>query len=337
MGGKPRQSNEDALRSLRDSVAPHGVPSGPAQHEPRTKHDKRIITVELREPAADEGWHWVEIDGPLRGIVDAEFLVGLTSLHECDTLRLQIDVDKNEFRIIQTVPRSHKGLSDKERRERIREIRKLERPKVDKPITHLDAAPPPGLRRVIGAVVAMIDGDLITWRAIDGGESATSTSPRASELSSGDSIKVVLQERDGKLEFIDFVAHTLESRPTVTEKPKLGELALDAMYNLEAGDVVDAWLSFDGIPGVDDAGREGKTRPAIFVAKRGTRVLLRGITDGENSYAKRLGTAAIRDWRDAGLKKPSVVMAYDQEVDIADVWVRRGRLTEFDRRHLRIG
>ena len=148
---------------------------------------------------------------------------------------------------------------------------------------------------------------------------------------------MVLQERDGNLEFVDFVAHTLESRPLTAQKPQLGELALDAMYNLEVGDVVDAWLSFDGIPGVDDAGREGKTRPAIFLAKRGTRVLLRGITDGENSYAKRLGTAAIRDWREAGLKKPSVVMSYDQEVDIADVWVRRGRLTEFDRRHLRIG
>jgi hypothetical protein len=313
------------------------VPSGPAGHEPRVKHDKRIITVELREPAGDEGWHWVEVDGPLRGVVDSEFLVGLPDLHECDTLRLQVDVGAREFRVIQTVPRSHKALTERQRRDRVREIRRLERPTTEKRITHLDAAPPPGLRRVIGATVELIDGQSITWRAIDGTESTTSSSPRAGELSAGDRIKVVQQERGGRLEFVDFVAHTLEIRPPTTEKPKLGELALDAMYNLEAGDVVDAWLSFDGIPGVDDAGREGKTRPAIFLAKRGTRVLLRGITDGENSYAKRLGTAAIRDWREAGLKKPSVVMAYDQEVDIADVWVRRGRLTEFDRRHLRIG
>jgi hypothetical protein len=193
------------------------------------------------------------------------------------------------------------------------------------------------LRRVIGAIVEMIDGNLITWRATDGDEAMNSASPRADELVAGQRINVVLQERDGALEFVDFVAHTLQPRPAIPPRPQLGELALDAMYNLEAGDVVDAWLSFDGIPGADDAGREGKTRPAIFIAKRGTRVLLRGITDGENSYAKRVGTAAIRDWRAAGLKKPSVVMVYDQEVDIADVWVRRGRLSEFDRRHLRIG
>jgi hypothetical protein len=132
------------------------------------------------------------------------------------------------------------------------------------------------------------------------------------------------------------VAHTLQAREDKPERPKLGELSLDAMYNLEAGDIVDAWLSFDGVPGADDVGREGKTRPAIFIAKRGTLVLLRGITDGESSYAQRQGTTPIRDWREAGLKKPSVVMTYDQEVDIADVWVRRGRLSEYDRRNLQI-
>jgi hypothetical protein len=135
------------------------------------------------------------------------------------------------------------------------------------------------------------------------------------------------------------VAHTLHARDDKPERPKLGELSLDAMYNLEAGDIVDAWLSFDGVPGADDAGREGKTRPAIFIAKRGTLVLLRGITDGESSYAQRQGTTPIRDWREAGLKKPSVVMTYDQEVDIADVWVRRGprRVTaELDHDAIRI-
>ena len=318
-------------------MAPHGVPKGPGIDAGRTKHDKRIVTIELREPAGDGAWHWVELNGGLRGVIDAEFLAELSDLRECDTLRLQIDIDATSFRILQTVPRSHRALDDKQRRERIREIRRTEAPKSAKKITHLESTPPPGLRRVIGAIVEMIDGNLITWRATDGDEAMNSASPRADELVAGQRINVVLQERDGILEFVDFVAHTLQPRPAIPPRPQLSELALDAMYNLEAGDVVDAWLSFDGIPGADDAGREGKTRPAIFIAKRGTRVLLRGITDGENSYAKRVGTAAIRDWRAAGLKKPSVVMVYDQEVDIADVWVRRGRLSEFDRRHLRIG
>ena len=340
MGRKPRLSNEEALKSLRDAVAPHGVPKGPAGHAPRDRHDKRIITIELREPAGDDGWHWVELEesskAPLRGIIDAELLLGLPDLHECDTLRVQIDIDATEFRLIQAVPRTHRTLTDKQRKERVREIRRSSVPKPEKKLTHLEAAPPPGLRRVLHAMVEMIDDNVITWRATDGDESMASTSTRANELSAGQKINVVLEEREGSLHFVDFVAHTLQHREPPVGKPKLGELALDAMYNLEPGDIVDAWLSFDGIPGADDAGREGKTRPAVFIAKRATRVLLRGITDGESSYAQRLGAAAIRDWREAGLKKPSVVMAYDQEVDIADVWVRRGRLSEFDRRALRV-
>jgi len=334
VGRKPRQSNEEALRALRNSLPASGTPNTGAS--PRDKRERRIITVELREPAADNGWHWVELQGSLRGVLDAEELVDQTNLHECDTLRVQVDVGRDDFRIVQVVPSTHKSLTDKERRERIREIRKQSRPKAEKKLTHLDAAPPPGMRRTIRAVVTMIDGDAITWRTEQGDESAVSRSPRAAELSAGQKINVVLQETDGAWQFVDFVAHTLQPRPALPGKPKLGELALDAMYSLEAGDIVDAWLSFDGAPGADDAGREGKTRPAIFIAKRGTLVLLRGITDGESSYAQRLGTTAIRDWQRAGLKKPSVVMAYDQEVDIADVWVRRGRLSEYDRRNLSI-
>lgn len=335
MGRKPRQSNNDALQALRNSLPASGSPQLHAA--PRDKRERRIITVELREQAADNGWHWAELGGPLVGVIDADDLVGQTNLNECDTFRIQVDVGRNDFSIVQIVPSTHRSLTDKERRERIREIRRLNRPKPEKRLTHLDAAPPPGLRRTIRAVVTMIDGDAITWQTDQGDESATSRSSRAAELSAGQKINVVLQERDGAWQFVDFVAHTLQPRPPQPDKPKLGELALDAMYNLEAGDIVDAWLSFDGIPGADDAGREGKTRPAIFVAKRGTLVLLRGITDGESSYAQRLGTTAIRDWREAGLKKPSVVMSYDQEVDIADVWVRRGRLSEYDRRNLSIG
>ena len=334
MGGKPRPSNDDALKSLRDSLPAAGENKGPTPA--RDKHDRRLVPVELRERAADGGWHWVARDGSLNGVLDAELLVGLGELRECDTLRIQVAVGRTEFSIIQVVPGSHKTLSDRDRRERIREIRRLNRPKPEKKLTHLDAAPPPGLRRVIRAVVQMIDGDKITWQTEQGDESATSVSKRAAELSAGQRINVVLQEVDGAWSFVDFVAHTLQTREEKPQRPALSELALDAMYNLEAGDIVDAWLSFDGVPGIEDSGRIGKTRPAIFIAKRGTFVLLRGITDGESSYAQRLGTTAIRDWERAGLKKPSVVMAYDQEVDIADVWVRRGRLSEYDRRNLSI-
>jgi hypothetical protein len=334
VGRKPRQSNDDALQALRASLPASGSTTHGAT--PRDKRERRIITAELREQAADGGWHWMELGGSLCGILDAEDLGERTDFQECDTLRVQVDLGRSDFRIVQVVPSSHKSPTDKERRERIREIRRQSRPRAEKKLTHLDSTPPPGLRRTIRAVVVAIDGASITWQTEQGDESTTSSSPRAAELSAGQKINVVLQETDGAWQFVDFVAHTLQPRPAQPGKPKLGELALDAMYNLEAGDIVDAWLSFDGVPGADDAGREGKTRPAIFIAKRGTLVLLRGITDGESSYAQRLGTTAIRDWREAGLKKPSVVMAYDQEVDIADVWVRRGRLSEFDRRNLRI-
>ncbi len=336
MGRTPRPSNEDALRALRESLpsAP-GTTSGPTPA--REKHERRIITVELREPAGDDGWHWVEHNGDLRGIIDAEDLANLGELHECDQLRVQVEVGRSEFRIMQVVPGSLRSLTDKQRRERVREIRRANKPREEKKVTHLNSLPPPGVRRVIRATVGMIDGSAVTWHAINGEETMTSASPRANELSAGQTISVVLEERDGTLHFVDFVAHTLHERVAPVGKPKLGELALDAMYNLEPGDVVDAWLAFDGTPGGDDIGREGKTRPAIFIAKRGTLLLLRGITDGEASYAKRLGMSAIRDWRDAGLKKPSVVMSHDQEVDIIDVWARRGRLSEFDRKNLGIG
>lgn len=335
MGGKPRKSNEEILKSLRDSVPP--VSPSKKEEPAQQKQDRKLIPVELREHAADGGWYWVSRDGSLRGVLDAEHLSGLGELRECDSLKVQVEIGRTEFSIVQVVPGSHRTLSDKDRRERIREIKRLTRPKPEKKLTHLDAAPPPGLRRTVRAVVRMIDGDHITWQTEQGDESMTSTSPRAAELTAGQQINVVLQELDGAFQFVDFVAHTLQAREDKPERPKLGELSLDAMYNLEAGDIVDAWLSFDGVPGADDVGRDGKTRPAIFIAKRGTLVLLRGITDGESSYAKRQGTTPIRDWRDAGLKKPSVVMTYDQEVDIADVWVRRGRLTEYDRRNLQIG
>ncbi|MBU3704765.1 MAG: hypothetical protein FGM42_10425, partial [Ilumatobacteraceae bacterium] len=247
MGGKPRQSNDDALRALRDSLPATGTPK--TAEPAREKHSRRVIGVELRGEAADGGWHWAEVDGRLSGVVDAELLVGLADLRECDTLRIQIDVSPTEFSIMQVVPNTHRTLDDKQRRERIREIKRLNRPKPDKKLTHLDAAPPPGSRRIIRAVVTMIDGDAITWQTEQGDESATSTSPRAAELSAGQRINVVLQEQNGAFVFVDFVAHTLQIREQQPERPRLGELALDAMYNLEPGDIVDAWLSFDGIPG----------------------------------------------------------------------------------------
>ena len=104
------------------------------------------------------------------------------------------------------------------------------------------------------------------------------------------------------------------------------------MYVLEPGDIVDAFLEFSGTPGAHDADRIGKTRPAVFIGKVNTNtLLLRGLTDGTGSYGQRAGNIAIRDWQEAGLKKPSVVQEKAQEVDIADVWVTRGKLSAFDR------
>ncbi|MFM7094754.1 MAG: hypothetical protein ACKOYL_09410, partial [Actinomycetota bacterium] len=120
MGGKPRQSNDDALRALRESLPASSTPKQPDTS--RNKTHRRFATIELRGHAADGGWHWVERDGSLSGVLDAEHLDGLGELRECDTLRIQVEVSRTEFSVIQVVPNTHRTFDDKQRRERIREI-----------------------------------------------------------------------------------------------------------------------------------------------------------------------------------------------------------------------
>ena len=295
---------------------------------------RRIVTVEFVERHDDSGWEWHEPQGGLAGTFTLEQLGGL-DIEATDTVRAQVEITGSTAVLLQIVPNSHKRLPDKQRKERLRELRRERTPAPEKKITHLDAAPPPGLRRVIAAGIDAIEGDRITWHALHGDESMTCTSPLATQLAAGQRINIVLQESNGGLEFLEIVPHTTAPRPQA-DKPKLSELQLDAMYHLEPGDIVDAFITFSGTPGIHDSGRDGKTRPAIFLAKRGTSVLLRGLTDGEGSYSQRRGSTPIRDWREAGLTKPSVVLLEDQEVDIADVWVKRGRLSNHDRTVLNI-
>ena len=335
MGKKPKPSNEEVLASLRSSVSPHVPIRFPAEKPAPSAATRRIVTVEFVERHDDGRWEWHEPDGGLTGTFVPEQLAGLDP-EIADTLRVQVAVANGSIELLAIVPNSHRRPADKQRKERMRELRRLRAPVVEKKITHLDAAPPPGLRRVIAAEIVAVDGELVSWRAVHGDEAMGCTSPRAPQLVAGQRVNVVLQEVGGALEFLEIVPHTTAPRPRA-DKPKLSELQLDAMYHLEPGDIVDAFITFTGTPGIHDSGRDGKTRPAIFLAKRGTSVLLRGLTDGEGSYSQRRGSTPIRDWREAGLTKPSVVLLEDQEVDIADVWVKRGRLSDHDRNVLGIG
>ena len=337
MGKKPKPSNDEVLASLRSSVSPHVPIRLSDDTTPASSLVRRIITVEFVERGNDGTWEWHEPHGDLAGIITPEQLGQLDSLdiEPADTVRAQVEIMASMVVLRQIVPNSHKRLPDKQRKDRLRELRRERTPATEKKITHLDAAPPPGLRRVIAAEIDTIDHDRITWHALHGDETMTCTSPLAAQLAAGQRVNIVLQESNGGLEFLEIVPHTTVPRPQ-SDKPKLSELQLDAMYRLEPGDVVDAFITFTGTPGIHDSGRDGKTRPAIFLAKRGTSVLLRGLTDGEGSYSQRRGSTPIRDWREAGLTKPSVVLLEDQEVDIVDVWVKRGRLTDHDRTVLNI-
>lgn len=334
MGKKPKPSNEEVLASLRSSVSPHVPIRFSDESTARSSSARRIVTIEFVERHDNGRWEWHEPGGDLVGTFDAADLGGIEP-EIADTLRVQVAVGPSSAELVQIVPNSHKRLADKQRKERVRELRRLRAPVVEKKITHLDAAPPPGLRRVIAAEITAIDSDAVSWRALHGDETTTCASPRASQLTVGQRVNVVLQEKNGALEFLEIVPHTTVPRPPAPA-PTLSELQLDAMYRLEPGDIVDAFITFTGTPGIHDSGRDGKTRPAIFLAKRGTSVLLRGLTDGEGSYSQRRGSTPIRDWREAGLSKPSVVLLEDQEVDIADVWVKRGRLSDHDRNMLGI-
>lgn len=333
VGKKPTPNAfEVALGELRKVVPPDASPL--PSLSPKTKHQTRIVTAEFLWPNADGSWAWEEPNGGLHGTFTPEFVAQCGHVHETDSVRVQVDITPTTCDVVQLVAGSFRTLGEKERRERMRELRRRHAaPPPPKKVTHHDAAPPPGARRVVKATVIAIEKKRIKWLAVNGDESMTSATARAKEVTVGQVINVVLEDHAGTLRFVDFVAHTLIPRQ---EKPpaSLGELSIDAMYTLEPGDIVDAFLEFTGTPGQQDSGRDGKTRPAVFIAKRGTTVLLRGLTDGESSYGQRSGNQAIRDWQEASLAKPSVVQSFDQEVDVVDVWVKRGRLSSYDRRAL---
>ena len=326
--GKKKKPNafEEALSELR-KVVPASASSHVAP-APKVKEEQRIVTAEFLRRNDDGSWAWEEFNGGLAGTLSAEFSATLGTLQESDTVRLQVSITATMCIVEQIVPRSLRQLPDKERRERVREVKRRHAPPpVPQKKTHVHSAPPPGTRHIIRARVTALTDTGFTWQAIDGSETMTSRSPRAHELEVEQKINVVLEDLRGQLSFVDFVAHTLR-----TTQHSLGELTLDAMYVLEPGDIVDAFLEFSGIPGAHDADRIGKTRPAVFIGKVNTNtLLLRGLTDGTGSYGQRAGNIAIRDWQEAGLKKPSVVQEKAQEVDIADVWVTRGKLSAFDR------
>ena len=326
--GKKKKPNafEEALSELR-KVVPASASSHVAP-APKVKEEQRIVTAEFLQHNDDGSWNWEEFNGGLMGILSTELSATLGHLHESDTVRLQVSITPTTCTVEQIVPRSLRQLPDKERRERVREVKRRHAPSPPpQKKTHLNSAPPPGARHIIRARVTALTETTLTWQAIDGSETMTSRSTRAHELEVEQKINVVLEELRGQLTFVDFVAHTLR-----TTQHSLGELTLDAMYVLEPGDIVDAFLEFSGIPGVHDADRIGKTRPAVFIGKvNANTLLLRGLTDGAGSYGQRSGNISIRDWQDAGLKKPSVVQEKSQEVDIADVWVTRGKLSAHDR------
>ena len=326
--GKKKKPNafEEALSELR-KVVPASASSYVAP-APKVKEEQRIVTAEFLRRNDDGSWNWEEFNGSLTGILSTEQSATLGQLHESDTVRLQVSITATTCTVAQIVPRSLRQLPDKERRERVREVKRRHTPPpTPQKKTHLLSAPPPGTRHIIRARVTALTESAFTWQAIDGAETMTSPSSRAHELDLDQRINVVLEDLRGKHSFVDFVAHTLRAA-----QHSLGELTLDAMYVLEPGDIVDAFLEFSGIPGAHDADRIGKTRPAVFIGKVNANTLsLRGLTDGAGSYGQRSGNIAIRDWQEAGLKKPSVVQEEAQEVDIADVWVTRGKLTAHDR------
>jgi len=332
--GKKKIDNDSVLAELRKSVS--NAPEQPVAVKKKDKTNVRIVKAEFLRIANDQAWEWEEYNGGLRGILDSELLKDIGEFGEADTIKLQVSVTRNHFEITQVVAHSLRRLDDKQRRERIRDLRRRHAPpEAPKKITHLNAEPPPGPRRVVRAVVTAINATHISWHALNGNEAMTSHADNPVDFSLAQEVNVVLEDRNGEPHFVDFVAHTLQPRQ-LDNKVHYGELLVDAMYVLEPGDVVDAFLSFTGTPGSQDSGRDGKTRPAVFIAKRGTTLLLRGLSDGTASYAQRSGNISIRDWHEAGLTKPSVVQEFDQEVEIIDVWATRGRLSAFDRRVLGI-
>ena len=99
---------------------------------------------------------------------------------------------------------------------------------------------------------------------------------------------------------------------------------------LDVGDLIVADIRFTNRPGPRDRERDGKARPCLVVGVDHDEITVRPVF-GSNSAVRREGIGRrIRDWRAAGLRKPSYVGARDHYVPAAGTGRRFGRLTDED-------
>jgi hypothetical protein len=102
------------------------------------------------------------------------------------------------------------------------------------------------------------------------------------------------------------------------------------LQNVRVGDLVVADVPFSNWPGERDRGRLQKCRPCLVVAVAADEVTVRPVY-GSNSAVRREGMGRrIRDWREAGLRKPSYVTARDHFVPAGRTTTVIGRLSDRD-------
>jgi hypothetical protein len=101
-------------------------------------------------------------------------------------------------------------------------------------------------------------------------------------------------------------------------------------WRAEVGDLVIAPVPFTNWPGARDRGRLHKARPCVVVAAEPDELTVRAVY-GSNSAVRREGLGRrIRDWREAGLRKPSYVAGASHFVSPAATSGAIGRLTRRD-------
>jgi hypothetical protein len=95
-----------------------------------------------------------------------------------------------------------------------------------------------------------------------------------------------------------------------------------------------AIIPFTDRPGARDAQRIAKRRPCVVEQVLDETVLVRPILDGHGS-ARRHGFArSIKNWRQAGLRKPSAVLNRAIELDRDEISRPIGQLAEPDQARL---
>jgi len=120
------------------------------------------------------------------------------------------------------------------------------------------------------------------------------------------------------------------AEPTILLNGEPYELPPDR--DLEPGVVITARVRFSNRAGASDEGTEAKWRPAVVVDVGPWTLSVRGVfsqnTEGRGQR--------LRDWAEAGLHHGSVVEDDETIVSLDDVGEVLGRLSEADRRRLRI-